>query len=54
MSASLTIPDIRQSIYINVPTEKVYTAITTADAWNSWFTQATTIDFTLGGKVTLR
>lgn len=54
MNTHLLIPPIEQAIYINTPPDKIYPAITTAAGWNAWFTQATTIDFRVGGKLHLR
>jgi len=47
-------PPIIQRIYIAEKPSKVFETLTTADGWNAWFTQETTIDLCLGGNVTLR
>lgn len=50
----LEIPAIHYRTYIKAPPPKVFAAISTAEGWNSWFTQASTGDFRLGGMITLR
>lgn len=54
MNENLSIPNIKQEIYINVDPQRVYHAITTSQEWNTWFTQETAIDFKVGGMVDLR
>lgn len=47
-------PPIRHSVYIEASPVKVFGTLTTADGWNAWFTQETTIDLKMGGTVMLR
>lgn len=45
---------IEHSTYINCPVEKVYTVLTTAKGWDSWFTTGTEIDLRMDGYIKLR
>jgi uncharacterized protein YndB with AHSA1/START domain len=39
-------PAIQHKTFINVPPEKVYTTLTTAEGWNAWFTDETSFQGT--------
>ena len=47
-------PKIEQATYINVPIEQVCETLTTADGWDSWFTDGTTLDAVPGGQIRFR
>ena len=48
-------PEIRHSVFIRAPREKVWAALTTAKALDAWWgTRGSEIDLRPGGKLTLR
>lgn len=47
-------PPIFHKVYIASAPSKVFETLTTAEGWNAWFTQETSIDLRLGGSVMLR
>ena len=48
-------PEIRHSVFIRAPREKVWAAFTTAQALDAWWgTRGSEIDLRPGGKLTLR
>ena len=53
MAESL-VPKIEHITYIDVPIGQVYETLTTADGWDSWFTDGTTLDAAPGGQVRFR
>ena len=53
MAKSL-VPRIEHFTYIDVPIGQVYETLTTADGWDSWFTDGTTLDAAPGGQVRFR
>ncbi len=50
----MKIPDIKHSVFIEAPIEKVWQTLTTKEGWNSWFTNGTEIDLKEGGYIKLR
>ncbi|MEM9553619.1 MAG: SRPBCC domain-containing protein [Acidobacteriota bacterium] len=48
------LPPIVHRTYIEAPPDKVYDMFATAEGWDSWFTQGTTIDPRPGGSLQLR
>jgi uncharacterized protein YndB with AHSA1/START domain len=54
MSSTATktqLPSIVANTYINAPVEKVFTCLTTASGWNSWFTTESILEPKIGGKI---
>ena len=47
-------PPVEHVTYIDAPIDKVYETLTTAEGWDSWFTDGTTLDAVPGGKIRLR
>ena len=47
-------PTIEHVTYINAPIEEVYRTLTTAEGWDSWFTDGTMLDAVPGGQIRLR
>ena len=48
-------PEIRTSVFIRAPREKVWTALTTAQGVDGWWgTRGSEVDLRPGGKITLR
>jgi uncharacterized protein YndB with AHSA1/START domain len=47
-------PPITYGTFINVPPERVYTELTTAEGWNHWFTTGAEIDARPGGHYTFQ
>jgi uncharacterized protein YndB with AHSA1/START domain len=54
MANDLQLPCIEHMTYIAVSPEVVYQTITTAEGWDSWFTNGTTIEPKPGGQIQLR
>ena len=48
------LPDIIQQTYIDVPPATVYQTLSTAEGWDQWFTEGTSLDPVAGGKIHLR
>ena len=53
MAESAALP-VEHVTYIHAPIDKVYETLTTAEGWDSWFTDGTTLDAVPGGKIRLR
>jgi uncharacterized protein YndB with AHSA1/START domain len=49
-----TLPAIKWMNYIEAPIERVYRTLTTAEGWDAWFTNGTSLDARLGGQLLLR
>ena len=47
-------PTIEHVTYVDAPIEEVYRTLTTAEGWDSWFTDGTTLDTVPGGQIRLR
>lgn len=45
--------DIATKTYIAVPPEKVWTCLTTAEGWRSWFVAECELDLRVGGRIRL-
>ena len=54
MKQEFRAPDIEHATYIDVSPDRVYETLTTAEGWDAWFTQGTTVDPKPGGKIQLR
>ncbi len=48
------VPNVEHVTYIDAPIERVYETLTTADGWDSSFTDGTTLDSTPGGRIRFR
>ena len=48
------VPNVEHVTYIDAPIERVYETLTTADGWDSWFTDGTTLDAVPGGQIHFR
>ena len=48
------VPTVEHVTYIDAPIERVYETLTTADGWDSWFTDGTTLDVVPGGEIHFR
>ncbi|OWY24541.1 SRPBCC domain-containing protein [Sphingobacteriales bacterium UPWRP_1] len=51
---SAVLPPINHSVYINTALERVFETLTTAEGWNAWFTQKTTLQNHKGGNIIFR
>lgn len=51
MTKSITLPPIRNRVYIDAPPRRVYYALTTGSEWDAWFTQGTRVDPRPGGEI---
>lgn len=47
-------PDIHHKTYIKVLPNEVYTTLTTADGWNAWFTDSTSLHISSDGTGEIR
>jgi uncharacterized protein YndB with AHSA1/START domain len=50
----MELPPIHYRTYIDASPEMVYGALTSAEAWNAWFTQGMEIDARPGGSILFR
>jgi len=50
----MDVPEIDHQTYIDAPIARVFQTIASAEGWNSWFTQGTTMEPREGGKLLLR
>ena len=48
------VPNVEHVTYIDAPIEEVFETLTTADGWDSWFTDGTTLDPVPGGQIHFR
>jgi uncharacterized protein YndB with AHSA1/START domain len=48
------LPAIKWMSYIAAPIERVYQTLATAEGWDAWFTQGTSLDARRGGEILLR
>ncbi|OWY21150.1 hypothetical protein BVG80_14150 [Sphingobacteriales bacterium TSM_CSM] len=54
ISMLTVLPSITHSVYIHAPVQRVFETLTTAQGWNAWFTQNTTLQSHKGGSIVFR
>lgn len=54
MTESINLPPIHYNTYIGVSPQQVYDTLTSAEAWDAWFTQGMEIDPRPGGRIRFR
>ena len=47
-------PTVEHVTFIDAPIEEVFRTLTTAEGWDSWFTDGTTLNAVPGGQIRLR
>ena len=47
-------PTVEHATYIDAPIDRVFETLTTAEGWDVWFTDGTTLDAVPGGRIHLR
>lgn len=52
--ADSAVPTIEHVTHIDAPIEQVYETLTTAEGWDAWFTDGTTLEAVPGGTIRLR
>ena len=50
----MTLPPIQWMTYIAAPIARVFRTLTTADGWDGWFTQGTSLEARVGGRIVMR
>ena len=54
MSDDIKVPNIEHTTYIQVLPSRVFETLTTAQGWDGWFTQGTSVNPKSGGEIRLR